>query len=69
VDCALREYERLDIMFNNTGLAGAIGPIESIPAEDLDKTIAVLLRDVFCGIKYPVDPMRKSSGGSIISTS
>jgi NAD(P)-dependent dehydrogenase (short-subunit alcohol dehydrogenase family) len=29
----------------------------------------VLLGAVFCGIKYAVEPMRKSGGGSIISTS
>jgi len=69
IDRALREYGRLDIMFNNAGLVGAVGPIESVKAEDWDKTVAVLLRSVFQGIKYAVEPMRKAGGGSIISTS
>jgi NAD(P)-dependent dehydrogenase (short-subunit alcohol dehydrogenase family) len=69
IDRALREYGRLDIMFNNAGLVGAVGPIESVKAEDWDKTVAVLLRSVFLGIKYAVEPMRKAGGGSIISTS
>ena len=69
VERAVREYGRLDIMFNNAGLIGAVGPIEAISAEDWDKTIAVLLRAVFLGIKYAVEPMRKAGGGSIISTS
>jgi len=69
VERAVKEYERLDIMFNNAGLVGAVGPIEAVTADDWDRTIAVLLRSVFLGIKYAVEPMRKAGGGSIISTS
>jgi NAD(P)-dependent dehydrogenase (short-subunit alcohol dehydrogenase family) len=69
VDRAVMEYGRLDILFNNAGLIGAVGPIEEVSTADWDRTIAVLLRAVFLGIKYAVQPMRKSAGGSIISTS
>jgi NAD(P)-dependent dehydrogenase (short-subunit alcohol dehydrogenase family) len=69
VERAVSEYGRLDIMFSNAGLVGAVGPIEKVSAEDWDRTIAVLLRSVFLGIKHSVEPMRKAGGGSIISTS
>jgi len=68
-DRAVGEYGRLDIMFNNAGLGGAFGPIEAVSVDDWDRTMAVLLRAVFLGIKYAVEPMLKSGGGSIISTS
>jgi NAD(P)-dependent dehydrogenase (short-subunit alcohol dehydrogenase family) len=69
VERALTEYGRLDIMFNNAGLVGAVGSIEAVSAEDWDRTIAVLLRSVFLGMEYAVEPMRRAGGGSIISTS
>src|SRR6202521_4556474 len=39
VERAVREYGRLDIMFNNAGLVGAGGPIEDGNREDWDKPI------------------------------
>jgi NAD(P)-dependent dehydrogenase (short-subunit alcohol dehydrogenase family) len=68
IDRAVREYGRLDIMFNNAGLGGAVGTIEEMTVENWDKTLAVLLRAVFLGMKYSVPEMRKVGGGSIIST-
>ncbi len=65
---AVREFGRLDIMFNNAGVAGAMGPIENVSTEDWDRTFAVLLRAVYFGMKYSIPEMRKAGGGSIIST-
>ena len=65
---AVKEFGRLDIMFNNAGVAGAVGPIEKVSAADWDKTIAILLRAAFLGMKYSIPEMRKAGGGSIIST-
>jgi len=65
---AVAEFGGLDIMFNNAGIGGAVGPLEEISVEDWDKTQAVCLRGVFLGIKHSVAEMRKVGGGSIIST-
>src|SRR6202166_4031320 len=65
---AVKEFGRLDIMWNNAGIGGAVGPLEQITVEDWDRSQAVLLRGVFLGIKHSVPEMRKVGGGSIIST-
>jgi NAD(P)-dependent dehydrogenase (short-subunit alcohol dehydrogenase family) len=65
---ALSEFGRLDITFNNAGIGGAVGSLESISVEDWDRTQAVCLRGVFLGIKHSIAPMRAAGGGAIIST-
>ena len=68
IDLAVKEFGRLDIMFNNAGFGGAAGPIEEIPADAFDVTIEVLLRSVFLGIKLAVPVMKQQKSGSIISS-
>jgi NAD(P)-dependent dehydrogenase (short-subunit alcohol dehydrogenase family) len=65
---AVKNYGRLDCMFNNAGIAGAVGTIESVTVEAFDKTLAVLLRGVFLGIKYAAPVMKRQGSGSIINT-
>jgi NAD(P)-dependent dehydrogenase (short-subunit alcohol dehydrogenase family) len=65
---ALSEFGRLDVMFNNAGIGGAVGSIEGIAVEDWDRTQAVCLRGVFLGIKHSIAPMRAQGGGAIVST-
>ena len=68
VSHAVDVYGHLDCMFNNAGIAGAVGPIESVTAEAFDRTVAVLLRGVFLGVKHAAPVMRAQGGGSIINT-
>ncbi len=65
---ALARWGRLDIMFNNAGFGGAIGPIETITTDDFDITFDVLVKGVFLGIKHATPVMREQGSGSIINT-
>ncbi len=59
----------VDCVFNNAGVAGAIGPITHIAVEDWDFTMNVLVRGVFLGIKHGARQMvAQGWGGSIVNT-
>jgi NAD(P)-dependent dehydrogenase (short-subunit alcohol dehydrogenase family) len=68
VHTAVEGFGRLDCMFNNAGIPGAGGPIESVSVEGFDETVGVLLRGVFLGIKHAASVMKGKGSGSIINT-
>ncbi len=67
VDLAVTRFGKLDIMFNNAGIVGAVGPIDTTPAEEWNKSLAVLINGVFFGMKHAARVMKPAQSGSIIS--
>ena len=65
---AVTNFGRLDCIFNNAGIAGAVGPIESVTVDAFDKTVSVILKGVYLGIKHSAPIMKRQGGGSIINT-
>lgn len=62
-------FGKLDIVFNNAGIGGAIGPITELEAEHWDFTFAVLTRSVFLGTKHAARIMiEQGHGGAIVNT-
>ena len=69
IGAAQAAWGRLDCVFNNAGIGGAVGPITHIAVEDWDFTMAVLLRSVFLGMKHGARAMKaQGRGGVILST-
>lgn len=67
VDLAVGRFGQLDIMFNNAGIVGAVGPIDTTPEAEWKASIDVLLNGVFFGMKHAARVMKPRGCGSIIS--
>ncbi|MAU65962.1 SDR family NAD(P)-dependent oxidoreductase [Hyphomonas sp.] len=65
---AVSHFGKIDVVWNNAGSGGTPATIEELDEEGYDKTMDLLLKQVFFGTKYAVERM-KESGGSIINTS
>ena len=68
VAIAVTEYGRLDCMFNNAGIVGAIGSITETPVAAWDLSMSILLRGVFLGMKHAGRVMVAQGSGVILST-
>ena len=66
---AVDEFGRLDIVFNNAGVGGAVGPLTETTTQSWDYTMDVLAKSVFLGMKHAARIMiPQGDGGSIINT-
>lgn len=61
-------WGRLDVVFAHAGVNGLWAPVEDIPPEEWQQTIAINLHGTFYTLKYAV-PLLKRQGGSVIVTS
>jgi len=67
VDLAVSRFGALDILFNSAGIVGAVGPVDTTPADEWKASIDVLLNGVFYGMKHAARVMKPRGSGSIIS--
>ena len=68
VDRAVREFGRLDCMYNNAGGFGARGSILEIDEAGFDFAVALILKSVFFGMKHAGAVLAAQRSGIILST-
>lgn len=68
VEFAVEKFGKLDILFNNAGIAGAAG-IENIEEADWEQCMAVNLKCGFFAVKYALPYLKESGHASVIYTS
>ena len=69
VDVAEKSYGRLDVAFNNAGIAGERGPTTGVSLDGWNEALKVNLTGAFLAAKHQVPAMLKQGKGSIIFTS
>ncbi|MBL6691505.1 MAG: glucose 1-dehydrogenase [Pseudomonadales bacterium] len=69
VDTAVEKFGQLDIMYNNAGVVGAVGPIATTPAEEWHRTMDIHVSGCFYGCKHAARVMIPRGTGSIVSMS
>ncbi|GEN49082.1 SDR family NAD(P)-dependent oxidoreductase [Ligilactobacillus pobuzihii] len=69
IDQAIQAYGKIDVAFNNAGMANLPDKASDMPEEEYDKAMNVDAKCVFLCMKYELDNMRKHNGGAIVNTS
>lgn len=68
LDHVITTFGRLDVVFNNAGIEGQLGPIENVGPADFDEVFRINVRGTWLVMKHALPHLRKS-GGSIVNNS
>ncbi len=69
VERAVAAFGRLDIAFNNAGMDGEQVPLHEQDVDNAAMLFDVNIKGVFYCMKFEIEQMLKTGGGSIVNTS
>jgi NAD(P)-dependent dehydrogenase (short-subunit alcohol dehydrogenase family) len=69
VERAVSEFGRLDLAFNNAGVDGEQVPLHEQDVDKATMLFDVNIKGVFYCMKYEIEQMLRTGGGSIVNTS
>lgn len=69
VKSIIEEYGKLDVAFNNAGVAGKAAPLAEYSDEDWSKVVNINLNGVFYGMRVQLKQMLKQGYGAIVNNS
>ena len=64
----IKHFGKIDLFFNNAGISGSGVKTLDCSEEEFDAIVNVNLKGAFYGLKYVVNEMLKTGGGSIVNT-
>lgn len=68
-DESLKAFGKVDVLFLNAGVEGAVKPMSDYPEEIFDQVIGVNVKGVWLGMKYGFAALKQGGGGSVMITS
>lgn len=69
VRATVERFGRVDVLFANAGIEGAVTPIPDYPIDVFDRVMAVNVRGVWLALRAVIPEMKRGGGGSIVLTS
>jgi NAD(P)-dependent dehydrogenase (short-subunit alcohol dehydrogenase family) len=67
IETTLKAFGKIDILINNSGIAGPTAPVVKMNCEDWDRTLAVNLTGAMLCAKYALPNMIERQSGTIIN--
>jgi NAD(P)-dependent dehydrogenase (short-subunit alcohol dehydrogenase family) len=67
VGATVERFGRIDVVFNNAGIVGQQLILHELPVDDWDRVRAVNGDGVFYVLKYTIEAMLRTGGGSIVN--
>lgn len=68
VASAINRYGHIDYLFNNAGIEGLLGPLESNSEEIIDTVLSVNIKGILLCLKHILPIMRQQKHGVIVNT-